>query len=261
MLKTTPLPTRRRTRTTSNTIPTPRATINLHESSPDYEVYETLLQRSPLGSSGQIYLLNRGLSEQTISQYRIGQISNYRAILSLLLKTFGYQRIELAGLLSKKSTAQNMTFLFPSGSLLFPFLENHRTVYLQVRIISNSAIGGKWRNLNHRRHRVYNVDALNCQKKTRFAICEGVIDTLSAIELGYCAIGLLGVGARLDQDQIDSLRGNEVDVLFDWDPPGEARAKQLQQQLSRFGIASTRKRRPAHGVKDLNDYLQTMRGI
>ena len=259
MLKTTPFLTARHSRITPNTIPPPDATRDLPEPPPDYEVYEALLRRSPLESSGQDYLLERGLSEQTISKYRIGQISDYSVTLRFLLKTFGYQRVERAGLLTKQSTAQNMTFIFPAGSLLFPFIEKHHTAYLQVRLISNSGSRKKWRNLNHRRHRVYNVDALNCSKNTRFAICEGAIDTLSAIELGYSAIGLLGVSARLEKKHIDFLRGKKVDVLFDWDLPGETRAKQLQEQLRRFGIASTRKHRPSCGVKDLNDYLRTTR--
>ena len=257
--ETSPFPTERRTRSIPNIVSTPDTEIDLRESLPDCEVYESLLQYAPLERSGRTYLLNRALSGKTISRFRIGQVSDRRAILSMLLENFGFKRIEHAGLLTTKSTTHQVNLVFSPGSLLFPFMESHRTVYVQGRLTSNSGARGKWRNLNHRRLRVYNVDALDGLENDRIAICEGVIDTLSAIELGYRAIGLMGVSARLDKHHTDSLRGKEVDVLFDWDPAGEKRAKEIQCHLRRFGIASTRKRRPSAEVEDLNDYLRVLR--
>ena len=132
-------------------------------------------------------------------------------------------------------------------------------MYFQARLISESADQGKWRNLNHRKRRIYNIDAMLEGESKRLAICEGVMDTLSAIELGYSAIGLMGVNAWLSEEQISGLRGREVDILLDWDPPGETHADELQKELRKFGIASTRKSRPSPAAKDVNDYLMELR--
>lgn len=229
------------------------------ESPPDHEVYEALLQRAPLRSSGRKYLIGRALSETTISAFRIGQLSDCGIVIGELMRTFGYRRIETAGLLTKTSSARNWRFLFQEGSLLFPFLETGQIAYLQTRLIAGTEDQGKWRNLNHRRRRIYNIDASLETSRKPTGVCEGIMDTLSAIELGYSAIGLMGVSARLTEEQIKRLRGKQVDILMDWDPPGEARATELQKELRRFGIASTRKRRPSSAVKDVNEYLMALR--
>ncbi len=239
--------------------PSSPVTHELAESPPDYEVYEKLLQRAPLQKSGLKYLVKRGLSEEKISDFRIGQISNRRAILNTLIRTFGYQRLETAGLLANKSTTKNSLFIFPENSLLFPFIENGQITYFQSRLLPGTENRGKWRNLNHRKRRIYNIGALLDTRCRLFAICEGVIDTLSAIELGYGAIGLIGANAKLNKEQLSQLRGKQVVILLDWDSSGETGAADLQKEMRKFGIASTRKRCPSPTVKDVNEYLMERR--
>ena len=255
MIMTASPPRRRRTPARTVAAVSTPAIEEAAESPPDYQVYQALLQCAPLQASGLRYLVERGFSEKTISEFCIGQISDCRAILAALICAFDYERIEISGLLTRTSTARNSRLLFPEESLLFPFLENGQIAYVQARLISENVVRGKWRNLNHRRRRVYNIDAMLGTQRGRFAVCEGVMDTLSAVELRYSAIGLMGVNATLEERQIRRLRGKDVDILFDWDPPGEARAAELQKEMRRFGISSTRKRRLSPGAKDVNDYL------
>lgn len=98
-------------------------------------------------------------------------------------------------------------------------------------------------------------------RRKRFAVCDGVMDTLSAIGFGYSAIGLVGV-AGLKEEQIKRLRGKQVDILLDWDRPREKAAAELHKELRRFGIVSTRKTRPSPKARDVHDYLMevTVRG-
>ena len=205
------------------------------------------------------YLRDRGLSDATISRFRIGQLPDPRKLLEVLISLFGHRRTEAAGLLTKSSTSRNRQLMFPQQSLLFPFFENDDLVYLQVRLLHDSESRGRWRNLNDRKRRIYNIDAISLVNRKPIAICEGVMDALSAIELGYDAIGLGGVNTRLSDDQIRRLRQRDVTILFDWDRAGEDRAATLQQELRNRGIASTRKGRPSPDVKDVNDYLNISR--
>ena len=222
---------------------------------PDHEVYEQLLQLALLQASGHKYLIERGISSKTIAAFSIGQVTNTNMILKKLLRAYGFMRLNNAGLLTTKSSLRDARLIFPDSSLLFPFFEHCRVAYLQARVINSANSTGKWRNLNHRTPRIYNVDALIDSEADTLSICEGVIDTLSAFELGHIAIGLLGINATLSTEQLIKLRGRQVNILLDWDPPGDAKSAELKQQMRRFGIVSTRKNRPSTKGYDLNDYL------
>jgi len=231
------------------------------ESLPDYELYEAVLGLSPLQSTGAKYLASRYISASTISAFKIGQVTRKNAALIKLLKTYGYERLNNSGLLSKKSTENEPRYLFQEGSILFPFFEKDRAAYLQARVIGQVQNGPKWQNLNNRPRRIYNTNALFGEKSVPIAICEGIMDALSAIDLGYSAIGLIGVSAKITALQMKMLQGREVNILLDWDAPGEKKAFELQREMSQVGIASTRKMRPMANIKDLNEYLIKLKGM
>ena len=71
---------------------------------------------------------------------------------------------------------------------------------------------------------------------------------------------MMGVSATLAPEQMERLRGREVNILLDWDTAGEARSAKLQAEMRLFGIASTRKRRPSATATDLNEYLMERKG-
>ena len=229
------------------------------ETPPDYEVYEKLLQLAPLQQRGRQYLSERGISSNTIANFKIGQLNKNKAVLSELLRIYGFERLKDAGLLTQRSSPQNVRLLFQNGSLLFPFYESGSLTYMQARVIERTDIRFKWLNLNSRKRRIYNVDALLDKKAGNFAICEGIMDTLSAVELDYSGVGLIGVNTKFSNEQLIQLRGKHVDILLDWDPAGETKAQELQQTLRRFGIPSTRKSRPSANANDLNEYLMELR--
>jgi DNA primase len=232
------------------------------ESAPDVEVYECFLDLCPLQTNGLQYLASRAISDKTVAAFRIGQLQDTKVVLATLIKSIGFDRMERSGLLTKKSTRTNPHLVFAEGSLVFPFLENERVAYLQGRAIGPAETRGTWRNLNHRQRRIYNVDALAQNITTdRFAICEGVMDTLSALDLNYIAIGILGVNAKLTADQAKQLRGKEIDILLDWDTAGNKGAVKLQRELNRYGVISTRKSQPSARARDLNEFLMETRGL
>lgn len=228
------------------------------ETPPDHEVYEKLLQLAPLQQSGRQYLSERGITSNTIAKFKIGQLNNNKAVLSELICIYGFERINDAGLLTRNSSPKNRHLLFQNRSLLFPFYESGSLTYMQSRVIEKTNFKGKWRNLNYRKRRIYNVDALLDKNVGILTICEGVMDTLSAIELGYVGVGLIGVNAKFSTEQLIKLRGRQVNILLDWDTAGEDGAKELQQTLRKFGITSTRKSRPSAKANDLNEYLMEL---
>lgn len=233
---------------------------NVDDSREYIDIYNFLLTLCPLLENGSNYLLSRGITAKTISAFKVAQISR-QEILPKLFDNFRFEHIYAAGLLTKKSIVEFSRIIFPQGSIIFPFFEGGKVVYLQARALDGVKQHGKWTNLNFHPRRIYNADAITQDSKLPFAICEGVIDTLSAIELGYNAVGMIGVTAKFTPDQKRALRKKEVEILLDWDAPGEKRAQSLQEELNRYGIVSIRKKLPSKAATDLNEYLKEKRGI
>ncbi len=231
------------------------------EDAPDHQVYSAFLDSISLLESGQKYLESRALSSKTITQFNVKQISEQEAVVTRLLSQFGFERVAKSGLLTRTSTQSLPRLVFPSGSVIFPFYEDEQCTYLQARMIKESIQGGKWRNLSYRRPRIFNSDALTKSDGTMLSVCEGVMDTLSAIELGLTAVGVTGVSASFNFEQIKLMQGREVCLLMDWDEAGNNKARALQRELRRYGIFSTRKAQPSATADDLNEYLVELRHL
>ena len=225
----------------------------------DIEIYSDFLSWCPIQLSGKTYLNSRGISDQTISACRSGQIGKGQDTIKRLIQKYDFERVANSGLLSKASSKAEARCIFPDESVLFPYFDGDCIVYFQSRNFEGATKDNKWRNLNHRRRRTFKIQAETPSRP--LAICEGVVDALSAFELQYDGWGLIGVSAELDADEIKLLRGREVHILLDWDAAGENRAKSLQSQLRTGGVSSVRKGQPMPFVKDLNDYLMKKRGI
>lgn len=231
------------------------------ENSDNYsDIYEFFLTLCPILTSGKNYLFSRGITAETIELFKIAQVQTI-GVLTKLLAKFSFDRVYAAGLLTKKSTAADPRIIFPTEAIIFPFIENKKVVYLQARNIRNEERYGKWRNLNFQPRRIYNIDAIAQTSKRPFAICEGVIDALSAIELGYTSVGMMGVSAKFTPDQFRLLRKKEVEILLDWDTAGEKRAQSLREELNKYGVVSIRKKLPSTTATDLNEYLKEKRGL
>ncbi|MEM5518976.1 CHC2 zinc finger domain-containing protein [Henriciella sp. AS95] len=224
------------------------------ETTPDSEVYRALLARAPMRASGLDYLKNRKISEELIDQFSVGQMPA-TSLVQELVEEYGFERIRDSGLLTKKSTRERFWPILPPTSILFPFFESEKITYFQSRSIDDADQSNRWRNLNHRRRRLYNSDALRNKKVKRIAICEGVLDTLSSVQMGCEAIGFIGVSASLSKDDMISLRGKQVELFLDWDEAGDARASKLRKELARFGVAATRRTAPRSGATDVNALL------
>lgn len=222
---------------------------------PDEEVFNYVLDRSPLTTDGRDYLLSRNFTTSTIQTFKIGQIGDSRALQSDLAAVFGTERIARCGLL--QDGRYGPYFAIKSGYLLFPFVYEGRVVYLQGRRLGDRD-GPRWLCPVGLRPPAFNLDVLS-ERVTTILICEGVTDVLSAHELEIDSIGLVGASARLDAQTVRRLRGRNVAVLGDADLAGEGFARRTVNQLSAFGITATTKSLP-RGSNDLNDYLCSKRG-
>lgn len=228
------------------------------ESKADSDLYKFYLTLSPIQETGVKYLENRAINIDSIDKFMIHQAPEKVKLIQLIEK-FGFDRVEESGLLTAKSTPGDIRGVFNPRSLVFPFIEGGKIVYLQSRTIRDESTGSRWWNLRSRRKRIYNVDILGCQSAKKIAICEGILDAISATYFGYDTIALMGVSSEIPEDMVKAMRGRRVDILLDWDFAGEKRAKSLKERLAIYGVSATRLARPAPGLKDVNDYLVSIR--
>lgn len=214
----------------------------------DPEVYGWLLQQSPLGMVGETYLRSRSFSRTTIDHFQVGQIGDRFTTQREAVSRFGAERVRRCGLLDDRDR-----FIFPSGYLLFPYMNGEAVDYLQARR-SDSEPKWRWMCPLGLMPSVFNTNVLADEVST-IAICEGVTDVLSAHQLGRSAIGLVGADGVLDDQTIQLLLNRNVTVYGDADSAGGRFATRLVKVLSARGISAIPKRLP-EGVNDLNDLLR-----
>ncbi len=220
----------------------------------DEEVFGWLLEHSPLRSGGRDYLARRGIGDTTTERFRIGQIGDRASLMRDACSTFGEDRLRRCGVVA--DGCFDARLIFPSGYILFPFIERDAVRYLQARRPNNET-AYRWFCPATLPPPAFNLDALETASRS-ILICEGVPDVLSAAEMGKDAIGLLGASSQLDPAIIVKLRRRNVIVVGDADPPGQKFARNLVNLLSSRGITAV-SRLPPDGANDLNAYLQSSR--
>jgi DNA primase len=220
----------------------------------DPEVFRWLLARSPLQAGGRSYLAMRGIGDETIDSFRVGQIGDRASVLREACALFGESRLKRCGIVAEGRFGARL--VFPSGYLLFPFIEGGAVLYLQARRADNDA-EQRWLCPAKLPPPAFNLDALASASRS-ILICEGVTDVLSARELGKDALGLLGANSQLDPAVIAKLKRRNVIVIGDADAPGQKFARTLVDMLGASGITAV-SRLPPGGANDLNAYLQLRR--
>lgn len=223
---------------------------------PDPEIYGWILDQSPLSAGGKEYMKARGFSEETLANFRIGQVGDRSALRRSALESFGEERLHRCGLLRNGSRGSEL--IFPSYYLLFPFLAAGVVTYLQARR-PDEGTKYRWCCPYGLLPPAFNLDVLD-QGHATILICEGVTDTLSAHELHRPAIGLVGANAHLDLTVIERLRGHNVILVGDRDVAGQRFARDMIRLLSQQGITAIARKLPAD-ANDINDLLRQQRGV
>lgn len=220
------------------------------EFEPDSEIYEAFFSKCGLSIAGKTYLKDRGYTEETIKNFRIKDIINFEKIENLLLNNFEKTRLLRSGLMVNRRNRLHL--IWWDHTILFPFFESNHIVYMQGRrIISDRP---KYIGLSGIKKPLYNKDILGKLSPNRtVCICEGITDTLTATQLGYCAIGVLGA-ASFNKKWVKELNEFRVVVIPDADGAGKLFEKEIREAFFEYGhiIESIRLRLDS----DLTDILK-----
>ena len=218
----------------------------------DWAVYEWMLAQSPLRASGKAYLRQRGISDVTVTAYRVGQLGSAHALMALAVEVWGLERVKSAGLISNASTHSNLLFDFSDLQIVFPFFRSGRCEFVQGRRIDDVR-RFRWVNPRNIVKRLYNLDALSSASAADpIYLCEGVMDVLSAHELGWTAIGVPGVKSPR-AEWLPHFDNRSVRILFDDDGTGRKMAANFQRKIEAAEIDVTTQTIPVG--QDLNEYL------
>jgi DNA primase len=217
-------------------------------------VYGALYALTPppaAGSPAGDYLLSRGLDPALAAACGAREALDGAAVWDELRSQFPEEQLRDAGLV-----ARGGQFLFAHHALLFFYLDGERPAFVQARDVTGRAACKEIRPAGVPCPLPFNACALRGCPDTLY-VCEGCVDTLSAVQLGLAAVGVPGVQAFRD-DWFPLFRAvPHVAVLFDDDEAGRRNAAALRGRLRLHGLAADAVL-PAHG-KDVNELLRALR--
>lgn len=217
---------------------------------PDIEIYNWIFSNLNLSTLALSYLsTHRGFSQDIIHKLMIKDIPNPKSFFQLLKAKFGTRRLLDCGLL--KSDGEKIRDIWWDHVIVFPFLDSKGHVtYIQGRRLKSDEI--KYVNLFNSKPGVYNIRILETMSKNeQLFICEGVPDTITALQMEWKAIGILGA-ANFDPLLVTKLENFRITVVPDTDYGGLVFFKGIKELFAKRG--RTIYKMNLKNYNDLNEY-------
>lgn len=219
-----------------------------------FELLTAYVNKQPLLTTTLLkrYLNDRGITDKTLDHFGIRAWSPTRFEEHELSN---YQSLGVIG--QRNETIYEKFALHP---ILFPYWDgSHSTVtFIQGRMVENRVDLPKYTGVKAAITHAFNHGILYHTTDTVY-VCEGVIDTLSMVELGYYnSIGIVGVNS-FKSAWLDDFHCRKVVLALDNDVAGGGGCKMLTELFSRRGLEVVRFQDHV-GHKDVNEFLQKIRG-
>ncbi|HHX38395.1 MAG TPA: hypothetical protein GX715_00385 [Armatimonadetes bacterium] len=186
----------------------------------------------------------RGISRETADRMGIVWVHDATSIENRLRDDYAEEELRASGLFNERG------LIFYRHPIVFPFYHQGKACFLQGRRVD----GREPKYLSVRRPIccLYNHDILaTLSPGDAVVLSEGVIDTLTWLEYGVPAVGILGVGC-FKSEWIPKFRDRRVLICLDNDEPGQRAARDLRQRFIAAGQQAFLVTLP-EGVKDINE--------
>lgn len=221
----------------------------------DLEVYDWLLSNAQLPCEGKEYLVKRGLSSRTISDFRLGGSLNPKDLIRKAEKIFGSDRLYNAGLLNEEKSSGQLLPVWWEPIVLIPFYwKESAPIYLQARRITDEG-RRKYVGLSGVTKPLFNAQTIwTLGAGAELYIVEGAMDVMAAYEVGLHAIGVLGSTTKFKRPWALALRDFQVIIVPDQDAPGFRFKDSVVKAFAEIGKSVQVRYLPA-GYKDLTDAL------
>jgi len=216
------------------------------------------------------YMTGRGLSGEVLERLNIRyctQKQYYIETLKMILESdHNIRRLQAAGLATGQVDNPRPIYVEWNNAgldfIVMPYYKGGRIVYLKARAVADKADLEKrnikrFINLSIPLPCMYNVDGI--ADADAVYICEGEIDTLTALTDGKAAAGIPGCGS-FKQEWTEPLKGKQCILALDADRAGQAGTSRLIKTFERAGLPAPKIIRlpPGH---DLNSYYMELSGI
>lgn len=201
---------------------------------PDPEVYKWLIDSSSLSQRGLHYLVTeRNLSHDTINHFNIKDLETPSRTFLEIKEKWGLDRLFQCGL-AKKTDSGEIKFVWWDHIILFPFYNFDGTLgYIQGRRIGNKV--PKYINLNGIKTEIFNLRVTNSLNNCDIVyICEGVMDALSAHDIGLNAVGIIGAMGFKHQ-WVTHFLDYRIRVIPDADKAGHEFAQKIKMAFATIG--------------------------
>lgn len=234
------------------------------------QYYHSML-KSPQGQVGLRYLLERGLTQKTITRFGLGFAPDSWDGLkkAMLEQGFTIQELQDAGLVRTKRrevqgqdgslTQQVSTYDWFRNRVMFPIIDVRGNVIgFGGRVMDHS----EPKYLNSPESVVFNkrknLFALNVAKKTKMGmlvLTEGYMDTISMHQYGFdCAVASLGTSLTQEQARVLARYTKQMVLCYDGDEAGQRAAKRAIEILRQVDVEV--RVLQIQGAKDPDEFLK-----
>jgi len=199
------------------------------------DFYNAVLQKTNLGREAKEYLLSRGISEQSIQDWRLGFVpaNGTPLIRKAAIRGVSAEDLFQSGILAKNSRGYYERFY---GRVLFPLIDIHGSVIaLAGRILKENKDrpGAKYINsqettLYRKSKFLYGLNKAReaIREKDSVIIVEGYTDVIGSHQIGVSNV-VATSGTALTQEHLSILKRftNNITFAFDGDSAGDEATK------------------------------------
>ena len=214
---------------------------------------------SPQGEEGWRYLIDRGLTPNTIKRYGLGYAADDWHTLRLFMKSKGYTDFELADAALIARNNNNFYDKF-RHRVMFPIIDRRGNIIgFGGRTLEKDA-PAKYLNSDEtlvfkKRSNIFSLNFAKNTKEKYFILCEGYMDVIALNQAGFTnAVATLGTAITPEQARLMKQYCDEVVISYDSDEAGQKATMKAINLLSEAGI-STRVLQ-MDGAKDPDEYIK-----
>lgn len=188
--------------------------------------YFYYLLHSKRGEKGHQYLINRGITEETIRKFGLGYADIYQDDLYRFLKSKGYSDEDLKeSALVTIDEKRGGTDKF-WNRVMFPIVDvNHRVIGFGGRVMGDGNpkyLNSKETRLFDKSRNLYGLNFARSSRKKEIILCEGYMDVISMHQAGFSnAVAALGTAFTSGHGTLLKRYTENVIVSFDSDEAGQ----------------------------------------
>lgn len=195
---------------------------------------------------GQDYIKTKGISLEMVQRFELGLAIKGGLLEHLTSKGFTAEDCIESGVVTVRNGKAADFF---ENAVIFPIKVRGVVVSLTGRMLSESA-PSKFMHLRGEISYLFNEDILRDAEEV--IICEGPVDTITAVQYGYAAVGVLGAQSFKESYLPKFRHVSEIYCCLDADAAGETGTK----RLSEIFHGDIKVIKLPEGM-DLNDYFES----